>query len=496
MRFTYNKTETGRCAFLLLSELLSGIDAQIFKGKDFDEKNGCVRGITVNSRAAKEGYIFAAIKGYRRDGSDYILDAYERGARIFLFEEGAPTSSDTIYIKVENARKTLAQLSAKLYGDPQKSLTVIGVTGTKGKTTTGYFISRLLSLCGIPTSFVGTLGFVSPNGRLLRPTNNTTPEPTELFSILSECVSLGSSAVVIEASSQALRDFRLHGIKISVAVFTSLGVDHIGECEHKDFFEYVETKRTLFTSYGAKIGVFNADDFYCEYMSKRTEKCIRCGYLKSADYHIKNIDGGFSLNGVEVYPRLPGDFNARNISLAIAVCSELYGIKTERLAPLVSGIAVRGRFEHYSVRGRHIVIDYAHNEMSFREVITLARQLYGGRIITVFGSVGDRCPERRRALCEVSEMLSDYSVITSDDTAYENAEKICLEIYSYFSYKSRAEVVFDRERAIKRAFSVSTYGDTILLLGKGHEEYMRNGEMRVAFSERRVLEFLDKIGIL
>ncbi len=482
--------------FLLLTQLLSGVEAQIIKGDRFNEQGFEVRGIAVDSRRVKEGYIFAAIRGYRRNGTDYISDAYERGARVFLCEEEIAIKSDCLIINVENARKTLAELSSKIYDNPEKKLTLIGVTGTKGKTTTAYFIARLLSLSGIPTCFIGTLGFVDFSGRILHTTDNTTPEPTELFRILAECVSLGSRSVVIEASSQALRDFRLFGLNFSAAVFTSLGVDHIGKSEHKTFSEYAQVKRSLFTSYGAKTGIFNADDFYCEYMASGTEKCIKCGFIKTADYRIKSIDGGFSLNGIEVYPRLPGEYNARNISLALATCRELYGIPLELLAPIVPEITVRGRFEHHTVRARHVIIDYAHNAMSFREVITLVRHLYGGKIILVFGSVGGRSAERRRELAQSAERLADYSVITSDDCLYENAENICREIYSYFTDKSRAEIVVDRERAIKRAFSVSTYGDSLLLLGKGHEEYIRNGEKRVYFSERRVLEFLDKSSIL
>lgn len=481
---------------MLLKRLLDGFEAQILKGESFNENECEVRGICVDSRRAKEGFIFAAVKGYRKNGCDYTEEAYARGVRVFMCEQTIPLKEDCLLIKVKKIRKALAEISAKLYDNPQNKLAVIGVTGTKGKTTTAYFISTLLSRCGISTCFIGTLGFVDSSGRILRSTDNTTPEPTELFELLSQCVALGACAVVIEASSQALRDYRLFGIRLSAAVFTSLGIDHIGESEHKDFTEYAEMKRSLFSSYGAKIGVFNADDFFCEYMACRTEKCIKCGFIKSADYRIKNIDGGFLLCGVEVYPRLLGDFNARNISLALAVCKELYGISLERLAPLASDITVRGRFEHHTVRARHVIIDYAHNAMSFCEVISLARHLYGGRIITVFGSVGGRSAQRRRELAEISERLSDYSIVTSDDCSYENAEDICREIYSYFSDKSRSEIVVDRERAIRRAFAISGYGDCLLLLGKGHEEYIRKRDKTVSFSERRVLEFLDKSGIL
>ena len=478
---------------LLLFELLSGLYLKVYTGQNFSAATTDITGINTDSRTVHKGQIFAAIKGYRQDGKDFKDEAYERGARVFLTEEIFSVKEDCAIIKCKNVRKTLAEISAKLNDNPHKKLVLIGVTGTKGKTTVAYSVSRLMSIMGVKTYCVGTLGVTDENGDTIMHTENTTPDSIKLFSILSDALFRGAEAVVIEASSQALKDYRLYGITFCTVVFTSLGYDHIGKCEHASFEEYLNAKRMLFTSFGAKIAVANGDDPFCDYMTKSAEKCIKCGFSSVSDFKITKRNAKYYLNGIEISKKELTDYNAINFSLAIAVCNNLYGFSCSELIEHLSEITLPGRMEIIEAKGRFFIIDYAHNEMSFRAVISYARSKYDGRVIVVYGSVGDRCSKRRKALARVAEQLADFSVITSDDSVFEDPAEICAEIYSYYTEKAKAEIVTDREAAIYRAFSISERGDTILLLGKGHERYIKSRSGVKHFSEPKIIDNIKNI---
>lgn len=471
-----------------IEELAQVIEGELILSDGFIPVD--IKGVTLRSYECQKGIMFAAVRGSRLDGGDFVADAYQRGARVFLSDRLLPLRDGCALIKCKNLRKSLAVSSSALNSRPQDKLRIIGVTGTKGKTTVGSLIADMLNNRGIPTAFIGTLGVSLRGERIACSSPNTTPDSDLLFPILADLVRRGADTVVLEVSSQALKDYRLYGITLFAAVFTSMGLDHIGEGEHSSFSEYVACKRRLFTAYGARVAFLNADDEYSEYMGKRTEKRILCGFSASADYRLAREKEGYSLNGEPFSSKLPGDFNAVNISLAVALCHELYGIPIAGLLSIAEEAVISGRFEYRKIRGRHTVIDYAHNAMSFRQVISLARGMFSGRIFLVFGSVGGRCFSRRRELAEVAEELADYSLITTDDPLDEPPLDICADIYSSFSDRSRAEIVLDRERAIRRAFYLSRPDDVILLLGKGHEEFMRIGGERIAFSERKILDGL------
>lgn len=471
-----------------INGICSLIGGTLVPGNEFSECR--ISSITLDSACGGEGVIFCAVKGLNLDGVDFILEAHRLGCRTFLCDRKTAVPSDSCLIICNNIRKSIAVIASALNYTPQKRLKIIGVTGTKGKTTVSFLIAKLLNIHGIRTGFIGTIGIVDENGKTLQRTKNTTPDPTVLFPALRGFVERGISTVVLEVSSQAIKDFRVYGIELSAAVFTSLGCDHIGVGEHASFEEYKECKRRLFTSYGAKTVFVNADDSYAEFMSLGAEKCIKCGFSESADYRIRRLADGYIIGGIYTAPELSGDYNAINIALAASVCSELYGISPDILIRSAESLTVPGRFEYRSVRGRHTVIDYAHNAMSFREVISLASRRFGGRIFLVFGSVGGRSVSRRRELAEVAEELADYSIITTDSPGYEDPLSICADIYAAFLDRSRAEIVLDRERAIRRAFYLSRTDDVILLLGMGHEEYIRVGDGEIPFSERKVLDSL------
>ncbi len=482
--------------FLKLSELCRKTKLSLYFGNGGGE-DFSVEKITVDSREADGKSIFAPILGYRLNGADFVGDAYRRGCRVFLSETENGFKNDIAIIKTENIRKTVAELSKVVYDFDNTKTEIIAVTGTKGKTSTALYTAKILSSLGIECFSVGTLGVASGDGKILRKTKNTTPEATELFRILSDCQRKGAQVIILEVSSQALKDFRVYGLEFFATIFSSFGTDHIGESEHESFTDYARSKRSLFTDYKSEFRIFNADDKYFSYMAFGTEKRIKCGFSEGSEFEIsepKISEKGsrFLLDGVPVSIKSFSEYDIRNVSLALAAAVLYTGKSISELAPLISDFTLPGRLERHEVNGRIFVIDFAHNALSFLSVMKVVRRFCKGRIIAVFGSVGGRSRERRREIAEVSERYADFSIITSDDPEFESAKDICKDILSHFKDKSLCETVVDREKAILRAYELSGEGDYILLLGKGHEEKMKVMGREQAFSEREIIEKLKK----
>ena len=455
--------------------------------KNFYEQE--ITGISANSESVNAGFIFVAIKGARMDGNDFIDDAYECGARVFVISKKSSQIKDAVCIYSKTPRKTLAELCARFFENPQKSMEIIGITGTKGKTTTSIILSKILDGAGLKNIVIGTLGAISDKHK---ETQNTTPDPIVLFPLLKEAKEAGTQVAVLEVSSQALKDFRVWGINFSCVAFTGIGRDHVGGVEHPTFLDYVTSKRRLFSDYGAKSAVVNFDDPYSLYMSFDVPKVIKCGFSENADLVIKDFKDSphgakFFLEGVRVKSSLPGKYNAKNTAMAIALAREICGISISEAVHYVSGVKVAGRFERKVVNGKNIIVDYAHNAESFREVMTLCRRLFHGRIICVFGSVGDRSYARREELALSAEEYADFSVITSDNPGYEFPLSICADIYSAFRDKTKAKIIVSRGEAILYALTEAKPGDTVLLLGKGHETVMNIGGKAIPFSDSDII---------
>ncbi len=469
----------------VLIEELSDIKTENFYEQEISD-------ISVNSNNVISGSIFVAIVGSVYDGHNFIYDAYRRGARTFVITEYVSLPGDSVIIYSKNTRKTVAELCSKMCGNPEREIVFVGVTGTKGKTTTSYILSELLRFRGIENILVGTLGV---SGVVKIETLNTTPDPTVLFRLLSDALAKDIRVAVLEVSSQALKDFRVYGITFDYLIFTGLSKDHIDEKEHPTRADYISSKRLLFTSYGARIAVVNYDDPYSAYMSSGIPRVIKCGFSKGAQYEIKEFfdskDGSvYMLSDRLVRSSLAGAYNARNTALALAVAYEMTGADISELSAPLEKLAVPGRFEVYQVEGRNVIIDYAHNYESLREVISLAYRLYGGRMFCVFGSVGGRSRDRRRELANAAEKYADFSVITSDDSRLEPPISICADIYSHFSDKTKAKIITERAEAIKYALEESRVGDTVMLLGRGHETEMISGGRKIHFSDS---EFIRSI---
>ena len=453
--------------------------------------------ITHSSGKANPKSVFVCIKGSRHDGNDFLNEAKSLGARVFVSERQDLKIDSGVLIFSNNPRKTMAEIAKLLYGIPKEAMITVGITGTKGKSTVAELLSNTLRTLGIKTLSVGTLGATLDRKTVLE---NTTPDSSVLYPLIRRAFMLGARVCVIEVSSQALKDYRVWGIEFDIVAFTSFGTDHIGKGEHDSFSDYLSAKRSLFTSYGAKSAVVNYDDAYSSYFKEGVREVIRCGMSRGADLKIENLRQGFfgmrfSISGIDKRYRISGRFNTTNIAIAAAIAEKISGAPLEEILEKISKMRVEGRFQAQYIHSRFAIIDYAHNETSLKEMISSVREITKGRIILVFGSVGDRSVARRRELSGVASSLADFSVITSDNPGYENPYEIAEEIYSGFRDKARAKIVVDRERAIRYAFAVSRPGDVILLLGKGHEKYMFSEGKRLSFSETQVLSKIKKEGI-
>ena len=479
---------------MLLSRLISNISCR--EVRDFKECE--VSGVSQNSKAVKNGEIYVCIRGESTDGNLFIDEAIKNGAVAAVTEKEIAGKLGIPTIIVENARKSVAEIASEFYCHPERKVKIIGITGTKGKTTTASMIYKCLLDAGKKALLIGTLGIEGAGGQSLDTSGITTPSATVIYRALAEGVCLGVEYAVIEVSSQALAQFRVFGIPFCMGVFTSFSEDHIGRGEHRNLTEYFNAKRTLFTDYGIKLAIVNCDDERAADIALGVERVLSVGKSPKCQYKVNRImphDSGisFELNNNRFDLLIGGEYNVKNAALALACVSTALNRPVIDFYKALSNLKVRGRFERYFRDGVNIVIDFAHNAMSFKEIMQAARVISKGRIISVFGSVGGRAKDRRATLAQIAERYSDFSVITSDNPDYENPCQICEDIYRNFANKSAACIIEDRREAIIYSLSIAENEDVVLLLGKGHEEYQLIRGCFVPFSEREIITELGAV---
>lgn len=479
---------------MLLSELL-----EIIACSDVINFKDCsVKGVTDNSENVRQGFVFVAIRGENSNGEKYIGSAIANGACAIVSENKIEDNVNNTII-VENTRKALAELLSHFHRHPDEKLFLIGITGTKGKTTTAEILYKLLDDTDESSVLIGTLGIKGLQNFCFDTGDNTTPRAEVIYSILDTAVRLGKRFVIIEVSSQALAQYRLYGIKFSIGIFTSFSEDHIGPGEHCSVEEYFSVKHSFFTDYGVRAAFINGDDEKGYPMTDTVEKVYSVGTNDKSDYLLSRIFSHnkgirFQLNGCEFCLSMHGNYNAINASLALACASYITGLEMLAFSGSISSIDISGRNERYFKNGITVIIDFAHNAASFTEIYKSVKSP-DKRLISVFGSVGCRSQTRRLPLALISEQYADLSIITSDNPGKENADDICLEIYSCFKDKRKAHIVVDRSEAVRFAIQSAERGDFVLLLGKGHEEYQLIGDKRVHFSERELLLSLGFVKI-
>ncbi len=476
-----------------LRELLENIKYEVVKGSVDTE----VTTLVYDSRKVEAGSVFVCISGSVRDAHDFIPDVIEKGAKAIIVEKDVEVAEGITVIKVENSRFALANMSAAYFGHPAEKLKTIGITGTKGKTTTTYMIKSILESSGIKTGLIGTIEIVI--GDKCIPAKNTTPESYELQSYFKEMVEAGMEAVVMEVSSQGLMLHRVAGFTFDYGVFTNLEPDHIGENEHKDFDDYMHCKSLLFQQ--CKQGILNADSEHLEGILKgHTCEVETFGFAENANLRVEsmNLIHEPGLIGVEyhiggdddmdVAINVPGRFSVYNSLTAVAICRH-FGVKEEVMKAALRHVSVKGRIEIIPISPRFtLMIDYAHNAMALESLLTTLKEYNPKRLVCLFGCGGNRAKSRRYEMGEVSSKLADLTIVTSDNPRFEEPMDIIADIIVGVEKADGAYVTIpDRKDAIEYAIKNAKDGDVIILAGKGHEDYQEIAGVKHHMDERELI---------
>ncbi len=463
-----------------------------------------VTGIQYDSRKTfEEGCAFVCLSGMNFDAHHYISQAIDKGAKVLIVEKDVPACHGVTILRVENTRHALAVISAAFFDYPAKKLTLIGITGTKGKTTTAWMIRGLLEKAGKKTGIIGTLGafYKTENGEVKVETKNSTPESYELHSLFDQMYRAGCTYVVMEVSSQAFMTWRVFGIRFQYGLFTNLSPDHIGEGEHKDFAEYLYYKSQIFQC--SEIGIGNADDAHFSEVSEGStcDRLYTFGCGEGVDLRAEKIsclrEPGFigidcQLSGacnMDVRIGCMGRFNAYNAMAAI-LTAKLLAVSDKVIAEVMYTMAVRGRVEPVHISDQvQLLVDYAHNAVSAESLLTTILEYQPKRLICVFGAGGNRSKLRRYDMGEIAGKYADLSILTADNPRFEEVEDILDDIVVGME-KSHGHYIRipDRREAIRYSIEHAEDGDIIALFGKGHEDYQEIKGVRYPFDDRSVVE--------
>ncbi|CEI73819.1 UDP-N-acetylmuramoyl-L-alanyl-D-glutamate--2,6-diaminopimelate ligase [Romboutsia hominis] len=479
-----------------LLEVMNGVE--FTSQKPWNEiENTEIKDIAYNSSKCEDGYIFVAIKGETVDGHKYVKDAYKRGTRVFILQDDVELGEDAIKLFVKDSRIALSNMSSNYFGNPSRELKVIGVTGTKGKTTITNYISEVLNQAGINTGVIGTNGTFY-NGKSEK-TVNTTPESYELHRIFRTMLDEGVKCVSMEVSSGGIMMNRVEDVNFDIGIFSNLSPDHIGPKEHPTFEHYLECKAKLFTL--CDHGIINIDDKHAKDIIKHATCHIETfGIEKDADLKAKNIKYSRELDSLgtsfdvetkddifNAYICSPGTFSIYNALAVISVCRYLK-IDQRLMLDALKNAKVKGRVEVLPVLDyATVIIDYAHNGVSLENILQTLKKYDHNRLICLFGSVGGRTKLRRKELGDVASRECDLCILTGDNPDFEDPMDVINDIAKSFE-GSKCEYIKvpDREEAIIKAIEIAKEGDMIVFAGKGHEEYQLIKGERVPFSETEI----------
>lgn len=468
-------------------------------------KYTCVKGtadvdittVAYDSRRVERGSLFICIKGAVADGHRFAEAAVNKGASALVVEDDVTVPENVTVIRVKDSRYALACISAEYFGNPADKLKVIGITGTKGKTTTTYLVKSILDSAGHKCGLVGTIETII--GDKVIKASNTTPESYVLQDYFKQMVDCGCDCVVMEVSSQGLMLHRTAGFTFEIGIFTNIEPDHIGPHEHKDFNDYLHCKSLLFKQ--CRHGIVNIDDKHADYIINNAScDIVTYGFSEKADFRAANtklVSGkgylgiDYDLQGKEnmrVEIDLPGKFSVYNSLTAIAICS-YFGIDSNTICDALKDAKVKGRIEMIKVSDDFtLMIDYAHNAMSLESLLTTLREYNPTRLVCLFGCGGDRSRDRRFSMGEVSGKLADLSVITSDNPRTEEPLAIIDDILVGIKKTTgKYTVIPDRRKAIEWVIHNGQPGDIIVLAGKGHEDYQEINGVKHHLDEREVI---------
>ena len=485
-----------------LNQLLERLDYQVVQGSDSIEITTLIN----DSRKVEAGSVFVCISGAVSDGHQYIPDVAAKGAAAVVVERDVEVPGNVTVIRVEDTRYALALMSAAYFGYPAEKLKVIGITGTKGKTTTTYMIKSILDSVGYKVGLIGTIEAIIGDKKI--PAANTTPESYTIQQYFAQMVEEGCDCVVMEVSSQGLMLNRTAGIPFEIGIFTNLGHDHIGPNEHKDFDDYKRCKGLLFRQ--CKIGIANVDDpYFRDVFQGATCRTETFGFSEEADLRAENVQlvsrpgylgVAYHVSGVmdfDVEIDIPGTFSVYNSLTAISVCRH-FNVPVEKIKEALRKAKVKGRIEMIKVSDDFtLMIDYAHNAMSLESLLTTLKEYHPKRLVCLFGCGGNRSKDRRYEMGEVSGRLADLTIITSDNPRFEEPQAIIDDIKTGIGRTDGKYVeICDRKEAIRYAIEHGQPGDVIVLAGKGHEDYQEIRGVKHPMDERvliaEVLEELEQ----
>ncbi len=484
-----------------LTDLLCKVDYECMQGSVERE----IDRVVYDSRKITEGCLFICVKGANFDGHDFAAEAVEKGAGVLVVSREVPEAAgrDVTVIRVEDTRYAMAFISAAYFGYPAEKLRIIGVTGTKGKTTTTYMVKSILENAGYKVGLVGTIEVII--GREHIHAGNTTPESYALQEYFARMVEAGMDAVVMEVSSQGLMLHRTQGFVFDLGIFTNLEPDHIGPNEHASFEEYLHCKGLLFKQ--CRVGIVNGDDSHVDaVLEGHTCQVERYGIGAGNDLRAENVQlvrkpgelgVSFQVEGLmdfEVEVPTPGRFSVYNALTAIAICRH-FNVREDDIKRALRAVRVKGRIEMVKVSDQFtLLIDYAHNAMALESLLTTLREYEPHRLVCLFGCGGNRSKQRRYEMGEISGRLADLTIITSDNPRFEEPQAIIDDIKIGMAKTDGAYVeICDRKEAIRYAIDHGQEGDIIILAGKGHEDYQEIKGVKYPMDERVLIrEILEE----
>lgn len=477
-----------------LTDLLEHVEYQCLQGTTDKE----ITSVVYDSRKAEPGSLFLCIKGAVSDGHSYAASVAEKGAAVLVVQDEVDVPKDVTVIWVKDSRYAMACIAAAWFDYPAAKLKTIGITGTKGKTTTTYLVKSILENAGHKTGLIGTIETVIGDTRI--PSANTTPESYLVQEYFAKMAEAGCDSVVMEVSSQGLMLHRTAGFTFDIGIFTNIEPDHIGPNEHKDFEDYMHCKSLLFQQ--CKVGIFNGDDPHlAQILEGHTCQVETFGFSEKADLRAENtrlVTGkgtlgiAYDLKGLLDFPveiDLPGKFSVYNSLTAIAVCRH-FGVSKENIQKALKNAKVKGRIEMVKVSDAFtLMIDYAHNAMSLESLLVTLKEYRPNRLVCLFGCGGNRSKLRRYEMGEVSGKLADLTIITSDNPRDEDPQEIINDIKVGIG-KTTGEYVeiIDRKEAIAYAIHHGQPGDIVVLAGKGHEDYQEIKGKKYPMDERVLIQ--------
>ncbi len=476
-----------------LKQLLERLEYECVQGS-LDKE---ITDLIYDSRKAATDSLFVCVKGTTVDGHGFAADVVQKGATVLVVSEDVNVPETVTVIKVADTRYALALLSAAWFDYPAEQLKVIGITGTKGKTTTTYMVKSILEGAGYKVGLIGTIEAII--GDKVIPSANTTPESYLIQKYFREMADIGCDCCVMEVSSQGLMMHRTAGFTFEMGIFTNIEPDHIGPNEHASFEEYLACKSLLFRQ--CKIGILNADDkHYQDILKDHTCTVETFGFSKEADLRAENMQlihkpgylgVAYHVSGLldfDVEIDVPGKFSVYNSLTAIAVCRH-FKVEVDVMKKALKCAKTKGRIEMIKVSDEFtLMIDYAHNAMSLKSLLSTLREYEPGRLVCLFGCGGNRARSRRFEMGEVSGQMADFTIITSDNPRYEDPQAIIDDIKTGISKTDGKYVeIIDRKEAIRYAIEHGRPRDVIVLAGKGHEDYQEIKGVKYPMDERNLI---------